>query len=315
MTERGIALVTGGAGFIGSHLVERLLMDGWKVRVLDNLSTGKLENLPSHGSLEFIHGDVGDYDTVVRASESVAWIFHQAAIASVPRTIDDPIGSHHTNYLGTLNVLEAAKYNCVSRVVFAASAAAYGDMSTPPLNEDMPANPLSPYAIDKLSSEYCCKVYFQLFGLEAVGLRYFNVFGPRQDPSSPYSGVISIFVDTLLRKEIPVIFGDGEQTRDFVYISDVIEANIKAAESRQAPGTVLNIGTGTGVTLNRLLRMLGEIMNTPVNANYKGSREGDIRDSWANITRAKEVLDWRPNINMEDGLIQLISYLKSRRPT
>jgi len=234
-----LALVTGGAGFIGSHIVDRLLADGNRVRVLDDFSTGKRENLPDSEDLEIITGDVGDFETVRNATEDVEVVFHEAAVASVPRTIDDPLGSQRTNYQGTLNVLEAARQCGVKRVVFAASAAAYGDDPELPKREDMQVKPLSPYAVDKLASEYACQVYYRLHGLETVCLRYFNVFGPRQDPSSPYSGVISIFADKLINKEQPTIYGDGGQTRDFVYVTDVVDANIRAATEEAARPTIV----------------------------------------------------------------------------
>ena len=257
-----LALVTGGAGFIGSHIVDRLLADGYRVRVIDNFSTGKRENLPESEDLDIMTGDVGSFDDVHKAMKDVELVFHEAAIASVPKTINDPLGSHQTNYVGTLNVLEAARQQGTKRVVFASSAAVYGDLPDLPKREDMPLKPLSPYAVDKLASEYACQMYTHLHGLETVCLRYFNVYGPRQDPGSPYSGVISIFGDRLKRGERPVIYGDGEQTRDFVFVSDVVAANIKAAVVGNAAGKIMNIATGRVATLNDLLKTTCRLLDS-----------------------------------------------------
>ena len=304
-----LALVTGGAGFIGSHIVERLLADGSRVRVLDDFSTGKRENLPVVGDLEIITGDVGDFDTVSKAMDGVDVVFHEAAVASVPRTIDDPLGSQRTNYQGSLNILEAARRNGVKRVVFAASAAAYGDDPVMPKTESMSVRPLSPYAVDKLASEYACQVYHRLHGLETVCLRYFNVFGPRQDPSSPYSGVISVFADCLDSGTQPVIYGDGGQTRDFVYVTDVVEANIKAITEPAAAGCSINIATGTAVSLNELLKTMCKICDSEFMPGYGAERSGDIRHSLASIDKAKDVLQWNPAVKLEDGLVNLLENL------
>jgi UDP-glucose 4-epimerase len=301
-----LALVTGGAGFIGSHIVERLLADGNRVRVLDDFSTGTSENLPDSEELEIITGDVGNFGTVRNSMESVDVVFHEAAVASVPRTIDDPIGSQRTNYQGTLNVLEAARQCGVRRVVFAASAAAYGDDPELPKREDMPVKPLSPYAVDKLASEYACQVYHCLHGLETVSLRYFNVFGPRQDPSSSYSGVISVFADKLIKKEQPTIFGDGGQTRDFIYVADVVEANIKAATEKKAPGNTFNIATGISVSLNDLLRAMCIICDSEFKPVYVEERQGDIRHSSAAIDKARDILRWEPAVKLHAGLVSLL---------
>ncbi|MGB7934589.1 MAG: NAD-dependent epimerase/dehydratase family protein, partial [Gammaproteobacteria bacterium] len=276
-----LSLVTGGAGFIGSHIVDRLLADGYRVRVLDNFSTGKRENLPDSGDLEIITGDVGSFEDVHKAMKDAELVFHEAAIASVPKTIDDPIGSQRTNYQGTVNVLEAARQQGARRVVFASSAAVYGDLPELPKREDMPLKPLSPYAVDKLASEYACQMYTYLHGLETVCLRYFNIYGPRQDPGSPYSGVISIFAERLNKGDRPVIYGDGEQTRDFVFVSDVVEANIKAAITEKTAGKVINIATGRVVTLNELLKSMCRILNREFDPDYGIVRAGDIRHSSA----------------------------------
>ncbi|MGB5441502.1 MAG: NAD-dependent epimerase/dehydratase family protein [Gammaproteobacteria bacterium] len=301
-----ISLVTGGAGFIGSHIVDRLLADGWQVRVLDNFSTGKRENLPASSKLEIIEGDVGYFETVDKAMQGVTTVFHQAAIASVPETIKDPLASARVNYLGSVNVLEAARRRGARRVMFACSAAVYGDLPDLPKQEDMPVRPLSPYAADKLATEQACRIYHQLYGLETVSLRYFNIFGPRQDPSSPYSGVISIFSDSLAAGRQPVIYGDGGQTRDFVYVADVVEANIRAATSKAAPGKAINIGTDSAVSINELLETICNIREQPFAPEYKAGRQGDIRHSSADISRARELLGWQPRVGLEEGLRELL---------
>jgi nucleoside-diphosphate-sugar epimerase len=285
--------------------VDRLLADGQQVRVLDNFSSGKRENLPSEDRVEIIEGDVSDFDTVRKAMEGVDAAFHEAAIASVPDTVRDPLSSARVNYVGTVNVLEAARQAGARRVVFADSAAVYGDLPGLPKQEDMPVKPLSPYAIDKLASEDACRVYHHLYGLETVCLRYFNVFGPRQDPSSPYSGVISIFSAALKSGRQPVIFGDGEQTRDFVYVSDVVEANIRAATAPAAAGRAINIATGSTITVNDMLETICRLQGAEFGPEYKPAREGDIRHSYADISTARELLQWQPVVAFEDGLKKL----------
>jgi len=301
------ALVTGGAGFIGSHIVDRLLADGHQVRVLDDFSTGKRGNLPEHPELTVVEGDVGDFDTVTEAMAGVDRVFHEAAVASVPRTLDDPVGSHRANYMGTLHVLEAARRAGTQRVVFAASAAAYGDRAAPPNLETMPVDPVSPYAVDKVASEHICRVYHRLYGVETVCLRYFNVFGPRQDPSSPYSGVISIFADCAREGRRPTVYGDGEQTRDFVFVSDVVEANMRAAMTPGVGALTVNIGTGRTTTLNQLLAAIGRVTGAPMQADYAEPRAGDIRDSWADASRAAETLGWSAEVELEQGLRALLA--------
>ena len=299
-------LVTGGAGFIGSHISDRLLADGHRVRILDNFSTGKHENIPQSDNIEVIEGDIGDYDTVRAAMQQVDKVFHEAAIASVPETVGNPLSSERVNYRGTLNILEAARHAGVQRVVFACSAAVYGDLPELPKQETMQVKPLSPYAVDKLASEQACQMYTHLYGLETVSLRYFNVFGPRQDPSSPYSGVISIFSDTLNQGKQPTIYGDGEQTRDFVYVSDVVEANIKAATSPAAAGKAINIATGGKLSINDLLKTICNIKDQPFEPQYQQGRQGDIKHSRADISAAREYLDWEPVVAFEDGLRKLL---------
>jgi UDP-glucose 4-epimerase len=298
-------LVTGGAGFIGSHISDRLLADGHRVRILDNFSTGKHENIPVAEYVEVIEGDVGNYDTVRASMEQVDIVFHEAAIASVPETVGNPLASERVNYRGTLNILEAARHAGVQRVMIACSAAVYGDLPELPKQEDMAVKPLSPYAVDKLASEQACQMYTYLYGLETVSLRYFNVFGPRQDPSSPYSGVISIFSDYLNQGKQPTIYGDGEQTRDFVYVSDVVEANIRAASAPSAAGKAINIATGGKLSINELLKAICTLKGQPFEPQYKPGRQGDIRHSRADIRAAREYLDWQPEVGFEDGLRKL----------
>ena len=296
------ALVTGGAGFIGSHIVDRLLNDGHEVIVLDDFSTGHRSNLSEHKALTIVEGDISNFETVKQCVQGVDWIFHKAAVASVPRTVNDPIGSTAINYQGTLHLLEAARHNNVKRMVFASSAALYGDEPTLPKVESMCPVTLSPYAVDKLASEFACGMYTKLYGVETVCLRYFNVYGPRQDPSSPYSGVISIFTDKLKNKQTPTIFGDGEQTRDFVFVKDVVEANMKAIKTEDGVGEYYNIATGNKITLNNLLKILSDIYNIEFKVNYGEVRQGDIKESYAVIDKAVSKLKWKPTVALEQGL-------------
>jgi len=297
------ALVTGGAGFIGSHIVDRLLSDGHDVIVLDDFSTGHRSNLPKdHAALTIVEGDISDSKTVQQCMENIDWVFHKAAVASVPKTVNDPVGSSAVNYQGTLHLLEAARNNNVKRFVFASSAALYGDEPTLPKVETMCPVTLSPYAVDKLASEFACGMYTKLYGLETVCLRYFNVYGPKQDPSSPYSGVISIFTDKLKKKEVPTIFGDGEQVRDFVYVGDVVEANMKAVATENVAGEYYNIATANKITLNNLLKVLCEIYDTDFKVNYGDTRLGDIKESYAVIDKAITTLRWKPTVELKHGL-------------
>lgn len=296
------ALVTGGAGFIGSHIVDRLLNDAHEVIVLDDFSTGHRSNLPESPALTIVDGDISNAETVNQCMAGVDWVFHKAAVASVPKTVNDPVGSSAVNYQGTLHLLEAARNNNVKRFVFASSAALYGDEPTLPKVETMCPVTLSPYAVDKLASEFACGMYTKLYGLETVCLRYFNVYGPKQDPSSPYSGVISIFTDKLKNKETPSIFGDGEQTRDFVYVSDVVEANMKAVTAQEGSGQYYNIATGKKITLNMLLATLCDIYNVDFKVNYGETRKGDIKDSYAVVEKANLILKWQSVVELNQGL-------------
>jgi len=304
------ALVTGGAGFIGSHIVDRLLADGHEVVVLDDFSTGHRSNLPNDDALTITEGDISDEKTVYQCMEDIDWVFHKAAVASVPKTVDDPVGSSAVNYQGTLYLLEAARKNNVKRFVFASSAALYGDEPTLPKVETMCPVTLSPYAVDKLASEFACGMYTKLYGLETVSLRYFNVYGPKQDPSSPYSGVISIFTDKLKRREVATIYGDGEQIRDFVYVGDVVEANMKAVTADGVTGQYYNIATSKMITLNNLLKILCDLYGVHYDVNYDDARQGDIKESYAEINKAISMLHWKPEVELHQGLKILLDSLQ-----
>jgi nucleoside-diphosphate-sugar epimerase len=315
MTLSGTYLVTGGAGFIGSHIAAALAGSGARVRVLDDLSTGHAENLDEVGGrVEFVRASLLDADALARALEGVELVFHEAAIPSVPRSVENPQETHRACVEGTFALLVAARAAGVRRVVYAASSSAYGDQPTLPKVEDMPPQPLSPYAAAKLVGEYYCQVWTRTYGFETVSLRYFNVFGPRQDPGSPYSGVISRFIAALMSGERPVIYGDGEQSRDFTYISNVVDANLRAAETARGVGEVLNVATGERSTLNRLLDVLKGITGkTDVEPEYREQRVGDVRHSLADITRARELLGYEPKVGLEEGLRKTIEWWTQSR--
>ena len=296
-------LVTGGAGFIGSNLAERLIGDGVQVRVLDNLSTGLMENIePFLGDIEFKQGDVRDLDTLQEVMGGVDVVFHQAAVVSVPQSVEDPIEAAMVNDLGTLHILEAARRTGVRRVVFASSCAVYGDLPQLPKRENMQTRPLSPYAASKLHGETYAVLYSDLYGLETVCLRYFNVYGPKQDPTSPYSGVISIFMDKAVQSELPTIFGDGEQFRDFVYVADVVQANLLAAHRENIAGAVINVGTGSSVTVNNLWENISQFAGVEGEPERAEKRPGDIRESVADISLARELLAYEPHYSFKEGL-------------
>jgi UDP-glucose 4-epimerase len=296
-------LVTGGAGFIGSHTVDELARRGHEVVVLDDLSGGKEENLSqATGKIEFIRGSITDLETVRAACRGAHCVLHLAARTSVPRSVKDPLETNRINVDGTLNVLVAARDARVRRVVFAASSSAYGETPTLPKVETMTPAPISPYGVSKFVGEVYAQVFGRVYGLENVSLRYFNVFGPRQDPDSPYSGVLSQFVTALLDGTPPVVFGDGEQSRDFTYVENVVDANLRACEAPQISGMVFNIGTGNRFTLNQTLQMLGKIAGKPIPAKYDPPREGDIRHSQADIKLARKRLGYQPRIGFEEGL-------------
>jgi len=312
--EKNLYLVTGGAGFIGSHITEALARRGDRVRVLDSLITGKRENLAHLGDkIEFIEGDIRDYDATRRAMEGVYVTFHEAAIPSVPRSVAEPRLNHDANSNGTFNVLMAARDAGVKRVVYAASSSAYGETEELPKREMMPPSPLSPYAAAKLFGEYYCQVFTRVYGLETVSLRYFNVFGPRQDPTSPYSGVISKFVTVLLKGETPVIFGDGEQSRDFTYIANVVDANLRAADSPDASGQMMNMGIGQRITLNQLLAELQKIIGTNIPPRHEAPRTGDVRHSLADISRAEQLLGYRPLVGLAEGLEHTVAWYRENQ--
>jgi len=315
MALSGIALVTGGAGFVGSHLADALLKGGFRVRVIDNLATGYLENLSAlTGDLDFINASITDDEALERALENVELVFHEAAIPSVPRSVKFPRESHDASVEGTFKLLLAARDRNVRRVVYAASSSAYGDQAESPKRESMRPDPLSPYAVAKLVGEYYCQVFTRSYGLETVSLRYFNVFGPRQDPGSEYSGVISRFVRALQNNEPPVVYGDGEQSRDFTYIANVVDANLRAAEATAAVGEIINIGNGQSVTINELLKILKELSGKQnVNAQYQPARPGDVRHSQADLSRAAELLEYTPKVGLEEGLRLTLDWWQTSR--
>ena len=315
MTLSGNYLVTGGAGFIGSHIAAALAGAGARVRVLDDLSTGHAENLEEiGGSVDFIRGSLTDEGARARALEGVEVVFHEAAIPSVPRSVDNPEETHRACVEGTFALLVAARRAGVRRVVYAASSSAYGDQATLPKAEHMRPEPLSPYAVAKLVGEYYCQVWSRVYGFETVALRYFNVFGPRQDPSSQYSGVISRFISALASGERPVIYGDGEQSRDFTYVSNVVDANLRAAETAQGVGSVVNVATGRQTTLNELLAALKTVTGrADAEADYREPRRGDVRHSVADITLAREYLGYEPKVALEEGLRNTLDWWKQSR--
>jgi len=315
MALSGIALVTGGAGFVGSHIVEALAKSGARVRVIDDLSTGHRENLDElDGDIDFVNASLVDAKTTRRALEDVEVVFHEAAIPSVPRSVEKPQETHVASVDATFSLLLAARDLKVRRFVYAASSSAYGDQPELPKREDMRPDPLSPYAVAKLVGEYYCQTFTRVYGLETVSLRYFNVFGPRQDPSSQYSGVISRFIGSLLSGQPPVIYGDGEQSRDFTYVANIVEANLSAVESAAAVGRVINIANGVRITLNNLLdnlkRLTGRI---DVEASYEPPRAGDVRDSLADISLARTLLGYEPQVSLEEGLRPTIEWWKRSR--
>ncbi len=296
-------LVTGGAGFIGSNTVDELVRRGHNVVVLDDLSSGKVGNLAGvQSEIELLQHSVTDLVRLHEACRGVDYVLHLGARTSVPRSVIDPLETNRVNVDGTLNVLVAARDAKVKRVVFAGSSSVYGETPTLPKREDMPPAPISPYGLSKLAGEIYGQVFQRCYGLEFVSLRYFNVFGPRQDPGSPYSGVLSLFNAAFLDGTQPAVYGDGEQSRDFTYIGNVVEANLLACEAKRAAGLAINIGTGSRYTLNRTLALLEKITGRPSKAKYAPPREGDIRDSQADISRAREVLGYNPRIGFEEGL-------------
>jgi nucleoside-diphosphate-sugar epimerase len=304
-------LVTGGAGFIGSHLTEELIRRGERVRVVDSLITGHRTNLAHLPGVDFVEGDLADLAVARRAAEGVDYILHQAAIPSVPRSVDDPITSNRANIDSTLNLLVAARDARVRRVVYAGSSSAYGNTPTLPKHEAMPTNPLSPYALQKLVGEQYMQLFTSLYGLETVVIRYFNVFGPRQDPSSPYSGVISVFAKALLEDRAPTIYGDGEQTRDFTYVANVVDGVLRAVTAPEASGKVINVATGTRISLNRLFAAMRDTLGSRLEPAYGPTRPGDVKDSLADIALARAMLGYEPLVSLEEGLKRTIDWYRN----
>jgi len=307
-------LVTGGAGFIGSHIAERLVRDGHEVRIVDNFSSGRRANLAGFADkVELVEGDIRDAALLERLSLGCELVYHEAAVVSVPYSVEHPQETHDVNIQGTLNVLQAARRGKVRRVVFACSAAVYGEEPELPKRESMAPLPIAPYGVEKITGEYYLGVFNKLYGVETVSLRYFNVFGPRQDPRSPYSGVISIFVDRVLKGVTPRVFGDGQQCRDFVFVANVVDANLLAGRAASAAGRCYNIGCGQRTTLNDLLRILGRLTGQEVHPEYDEARAGDIRESVADISRARRELGYEPVISVEEGLRQLLDHERAQR--
>ena len=308
-------LVTGGAGFIGSHLAEELIRRGERVRVVDSLITGKRQNLAHLPTVEFMEGDLADLDVARRAVDGVEYVLHQAAIPSVPRSVQDPITSNRANIDASLNVLVAARDAGVRRVVYAGSSSAYGNMPTLPKVETMPTAPLSPYALQKLVAEQYCQMFTELYGLETVTIRYFNVFGPRQDPSSPYSGVISLFIRALVEGRQPTIYGDGGQTRDFTYVANVVDGVLRACQAPAASGEVINVATGGRISLNQLFQVVKDLTGATVEPIYADRRAGDVRDSQADIAKAKRLLGYEPIVRFDQGLEKTVEWFRASQMT
>jgi len=306
------ALVTGGAGFIGSHLVDALLDQGFRVRVIDDFSSGREENLAdARGRFELLRGDFTDPEVAARAVEGVELVFHQGAVPSVPRSVAEPVRTNRVNVDGTLAVLEAARGAGVRRLVYAASSSAYGDTEVLPKVETLPADPRSPYALQKHVGEVYCRLYHELYGLETVALRYFNVFGPRQDPRSTYAAVVPRFATACLRGEPPRIHGDGEQSRDFTYVADTVRANLLAADAPGAVGRVINVAGGWRITMNRLLAEIQEIVGSELEPIHEPARPGDVRHSLADLSRARDLLGFEPAVPLAEGLRRTIESLKA----
>ena len=304
-------LVTGGAGFIGSHLAEELVRRGERVRVVDSLVTGHRENLLAIADrVEFIEGDLADEGVAQAAAAGVDYVLHQAAIPSVPRSVTEPVFCHRANVDATLNLLVAARDAGVRRLVFAGSSSVYGNVAELPTGEHLPLDPLTPYALQKLMGEQYARLFTSLYGLETVTTRYFNVFGPRQDPSSPYSGVISLFIRALLDGIPPTIFGDGGQTRDFTYVANVVDGVLKACHAPGVAGQAINVATGGRVSLNQLFQTLRSLTGSAVEARYGPSRTGDIRDSQADIGRARALLGYAPTVAFDDGLARTLAWAR-----
>jgi nucleoside-diphosphate-sugar epimerase len=309
-------LVTGGAGFIGSNLTAALLNQGHSVRVLDNFSSGKRENLSfgeGFSTLEVIEGDITQYQSCQSVMKTVECVFHQAALPSVPQSVEDPLTSNRVNVEGTLNVLLAARDAGVKRVVYASSCAIYGDDPTLPKKEDMAPHPLSPYALQKYVGERYCLLFSSLYRVETVSLRYFNVFGPKQDPNSFYAAAIPRFIDALLDGRPPVVFADGEQSRDFVFIDDVVQANLLAMSAHHLHGDVVNVAHGRNLSINELLAIMKDLLGSKVLPDYEEPRTGDVRHSLGDIQRGKQLLNYAPRVEMREGLAKTVAYFMTQR--
>ena len=306
-----VYVVTGGGGFIGSHIVEELLRRNETVKVIDNFSTGKRENIePFEDDAEIIEADIADAKNLTPFLKGADYVIHQAAIPSVPKSIIDPVKSHHANVNGTLRLLDACRQTGVKRVVYASSSSLYGDSPTLPKHEGMMPNPLSPYGAQKLFGEIYCQVFTRAYGLETVSLRYFNVFGPRQDASSQYSGVLALFIPAVLQGRRPKIYGDGLQSRDFTYVQNVVEANLLACQVPGAAGQVFNIACGDRITVNAMLQLINKITGKDITPVYEPPRPGDIKHSQADITQARERLGYQPNVSFEEGLRNTIEWYR-----
>jgi UDP-glucose 4-epimerase len=309
-------LVTGGAGFIGSHLVRTLVANGGRVRVVDNLITGKRERLSDvEDKIDFIEGDLADSEVCERVLSGVDWVLHQAAVPSVQRSVKNPLETNRANVIGTLNLLESSRKQSVRRFVYASSSSAYGDTPVLPKREEMPPNPMSPYALQKFVGERYCQLYFRLYGLETVCLRYFNVFGPSQDPYSEYSAVIPKFATQLAKREAITVYGDGEQSRDFTYIDNVVNANVLALTASRAAGSVVNVGCGERITLNQLIKILEDIAGVRATVDYQPARPGDVRDSLADISLARELLGYQVRIAVTEGLRRTVDWFTANMPS
>jgi len=304
-------LVTGGAGFIGSNIVVELLKRKDQVRVLDNFSTGRRENLTDFmGRIELVEGDLRDFKMVKRAVEGVDYVLHLGALASVPRSIRDPMTSNEVNVNGTINILLAAIGTSIKRIVYASSSSIYGDTPALPKVETMPPNPRSPYAVSKLAGEYYCRLFHAMYGLETVALRYFNIFGPRQDPSSQYAAVIPLFIKAMLKGEKPTIFGDGLQSRDFTFVANAVQANLLAANAPEAPGRVVNIACSERYSLNELIEKLNSILGTKIEPLHTEARIGDVKHSLADISQARRILGYEPLVDFEEGLSKTVDWYR-----
>ncbi len=310
---KGKYLVTGGAGFIGSHLVENLVKQGHEVRVLDNFLTGKRENIAEFlAEIDLIEGDIRDLDTCRKAVEGMDFVLHEAALPSVPRSIEDPVLTHAINTGGTLNLLWASKENKVRKFVFASSSSVYGDDEILPKKEGLEGVPLSPYAVTKLAGEKFCQVFSRVFGLPTASLRYFNIFGPRQNPLSQYAAVIPLFITKIIQGERPVIFGDGKQSRDFTYVANIVEANRLAIQAPEISGEIINVACGDKTTVNQLFESIRQILQKDIRPIHEEPRPGDIRHSYADIAKAQEVLEYEPKISLSEGLRETIRWYQER---